>query len=64
MAISLLLMSFSHHIPIFARIQPRCIGLFMALISVFNPAGTSSRRVVVPAFFGGNDHVIDIRKWR
>jgi len=35
------------------------MGQFLALTSDFNPAGTSSCRVVVPAFFGGNDHVID-----
>jgi len=28
----------------------------LALSSYFNPAGTSSCRVVVPAFFGGHDH--------
>jgi hypothetical protein len=39
-------MSFSHHILIFARIQPRCVSRFLALISVFylqepHPAGWS-----------------------
>jgi hypothetical protein len=42
-------MSFGHHIPIFAQIQPRCASLFSALISVLylqehHPAGWSFLR--------------------
>jgi hypothetical protein len=42
-------MSFSHHIPIFARIQPRCASRFSALLSDFylqepHPAGWSFLR--------------------
>jgi hypothetical protein len=39
-----------------------CEPIF-GFIKRFLPAGTSSCRVVVPAFFGGIDHVIDSRKW-